>query len=170
MWCWAALIAASVFDEASAAYARADAKRVIAIYRQTPPVEARDYALLGKALFQEREFAKAAESFAKAVEKEPQRSEHHLWLGRATGRRAERASPFTAPRLAIETRKHFERAVDLDPNNVDALSDLFEYYLSAPGFLGGGESKAAALLPRIRALNPQHASSLEAALARKRQN
>jgi hypothetical protein len=33
--------------------------------------------------------------------------------------------------------------VQLNPRNMDALSDLFEYYLEAPGFMGGGLDKAA---------------------------
>lgn len=166
----ASLLAATPFEEASAAYARADAATVIALYRRTPPATAREYALLGKALFLNQDFAKAAEAFARAVEQEPDRAEYHLWLGRATGRRAERASPLRAPALAVETRKHFERAVELDPRNVEALSDLFDYYGNAPGFLGGGESKAAALLSKVRALDVAQALYLEAKLAEKRKD
>ena len=33
--------------------------------------------------------------------------------------------------------------MDLNPRNMEAMSDLFEYYLEAPGFLGGGLDKAA---------------------------
>ena len=47
---------------------------------------------------------------------------------------------FTATGLASKARQNFERAVQLDPQNREALSDLFEYYLEAPGFLGGGLS------------------------------
>ena len=35
----------------------------------------------------------------------------------------------------------FERAVALDPANREAVGDLFDYYLGAPGFLGGGANK-----------------------------
>lgn len=164
------LLAAPPFEEASAAYARADAEAVVAIYRRTPPRSAEDHALLGKAFFLNEDFAKAAEALAKAVEREPNRAEHRLWLGRATGRRAERASPLRAPGLAIETRKHFERAVELDPRSAEALSDLFDYYLGASGFLGGGDSKAEALIPKVRAIDPAQALYLESKLAEKRKD
>jgi Flp pilus assembly protein TadD len=36
---------------------------------------------------------------------------------------------------------------------MDALTDLFEYYLEAPGFLGGGREKAAATAAKISAID-----------------
>ena len=77
-----------------------------------------------------------------------------LWLGRTWGRRAETASPFVAPFNAAKARDYFEKAVALDPTNRDALGDLFDYYLDAPGFLGGGADKAEALANRIAAIDP----------------
>ena len=76
---------------------------------------------------------------------EPGNSEYALWLGRAFGRRAETSSPSppraTPPRRASISR----RPSQLNPKNLEALSDLFEYYLEAPGFLGGGFDKAQAM-------------------------
>ena len=37
----------------------------------------------------------------------------------------------------------FEKSVELDGKNLEAINDLFSYYLEAPGFLGGGLDKAA---------------------------
>ncbi|MEP6963065.1 MAG: hypothetical protein ABI995_13380, partial [Acidobacteriota bacterium] len=47
----------------------------------------------------------------------------------------------------------FETAVKLDPNNREALDDLFEYYMAAPGFLGGGIDKAETLARHIAGLD-----------------
>jgi tetratricopeptide (TPR) repeat protein len=66
-------------------------------------------------------------------------------MGKALGRRAETSNPLSAPFLASKARDHFEKAVELDPKNSEAVNDLFSYYLEAPGFLGGGLNKAAAL-------------------------
>ena len=63
------------------------------------------------------------------------------WLGKAQGRRAETASPFTAPSYASKARQAFEKSVELDGKNLEAINDLFSYYLEAPGFLGGGLNK-----------------------------
>ena len=68
----------------------------------------------------------------------PQKFRYVLWLGRTWGRRAESASYLTAPAYASKARQLFERSVMLDTSNKEALNDLFEYYMEAPGFLGGG--------------------------------
>ena len=44
-----------------------------------------------------------------------------LWLGRAFGRRAETSSPFTAPGYASKARQCFEKSVELNPKNLEAL-------------------------------------------------
>src|SRR5262249_36966662 len=36
----------------------------------------------------------------------------------------------------------FTRAVELDPNNLDARTGLIEFYMLAPGIMGGDEKKA----------------------------
>jgi tetratricopeptide (TPR) repeat protein len=109
--------------------------------------------LTGQALFQQGEFKKATEVFEKAIEQRPNSSELHLWAGRTYGRRAEAANPLFAARYASRTRQHFEKSVELDPKNILAMNDLFEYYLQAPGFMGGGRDKAEALAKRIAALD-----------------
>ena len=65
-----------------------------------------------------------------------------LWAGRAYGRQALEASLFTQPKWAGRTRDAWEKAVELDPQLLDARFDLIQYYLQAPGFLGGGRDKA----------------------------
>jgi tetratricopeptide (TPR) repeat protein len=91
-----------------------------------------------------------------------------LWLGRAYGRRAETSSPFTAPGYASKARQQFEKAVQLDGRNLEAMSDLLEYYLEAPGFLGGGLDKAAAIAERMSAVNTVEGHWAQAKLAEKR--
>ena len=53
--------------------------------------------------------------------------------------------------------------------NLDAQSDLFEYYLEAPGFLGGGLDKADATAVQIGTHQPgRWVNGREAKLAEKR--
>ena len=103
-----------------------------------------------------------------AVSVEPASSNYHLWLGRALGRRAGSSSVLSALRFAVKARQHFEAAVRLDPNNIEALDDLFEYYLSAPGFLGGGIEKAEGLARRIDRVEPAEGHYALYRLAEKR--
>ena len=72
-----------------------------------------------------------------------------LWAGRAYGRQAIEASLFTQPKWAGRTRDAWEKAVALDPELLDARFDLIQYYLQAPGFLGGGRDKAAQQVAEI---------------------
>ncbi len=98
----------------------------------------------------------------------PTTAEYFDWLGRAYGKRAESSNPLLAPSLASKAREAFEKAVELDPKNADALSDMFDYYLEAPGFLGGGHDKAMAIAERTAKIDPAQAYFEKAKLAQKR--
>lgn len=123
--------------------------------------------LLGRDYFMLGDFKKAGDYFEKAAAAEPGNSEYVDWLGRAYGRRAENSNLLMAPGYASKARQAFERAVELDGTNRDALSDLFDYYLSAPGFLGGGSDKAGAVASKMAAVDPSEAYFSEAKLAQK---
>lgn len=124
--------------------------------------------LLGKAYYMLGDYKKSTEALEKAAALEPGNSDYFNWLGKAYGRRAETASVFTAPGLAAKARQAFERAVALNPRNLEAINDLFSYYLEAPGFLGGGLEKAARLAEKIRALDPVEYEYAQAQLAVRR--
>lgn len=124
--------------------------------------------LIGRNYFMLDDFKKATDYFQKAIAEQPANSDYMDWLGRAYGKRASSSNPFTAPALAGKARDSFERAVQLNPKNTDALSDLFDYYLDAPGFLGGGLEKAAEVARRISALDPAEGDFDKAKLAQKK--
>jgi cytochrome c-type biogenesis protein CcmH/NrfG len=126
------------------------------------------YYLVGRDRFMLGDYKKAAEAFERAFRMEPANAQCALWLGRSFGRRAETALPFTAPKYAAKARGYFEMAVALDPKNEEALNDLFDYYLEAPGFLGGGFDKAEQLAKRIGERNPAQGDLAQAKLADRR--
>ncbi len=135
-------------------YNRTDYAGALAVLRGNPNPDAATLGLMGRSEFMLGKFAKATEYFEQAASMEPRNAEYPLWLGRTWGRRAETASPLLAPLNASRARRYFERAVDLDPGNREALSDLFDYYLEAPGFLGGGLDKAEAIAGRLSRSDP----------------
>ena len=124
--------------------------------------------LLGRDSFMLGDFKKATEYLQKAVAETPANAEYQDWLGRAWGKRAETSNPILAPGFASKARQAFEKSVALDPKNSDALSDLFDYYLDAPGFLGGGYDKAADIAKKIAVVDPSEGYFEEAKLAQKR--
>jgi tetratricopeptide (TPR) repeat protein len=130
-----------------------------------PQKDAAVYELMGRDYYMLAEYKKATEVLEKAVAANPSSSECALWLGRAYGRRAETSNPFSAAGQASKARQFFEKAVQLDPRNLDALADLFDYYLEAPGFLGGGFDKAQAAAAQIAGISQAEGYAAQAKLS-----
>jgi Flp pilus assembly protein TadD len=141
------------WNRANSLYQRTEYRESLAAL-EFAPKDAPALQLAGQDLFMLGEYKKACEAFEKAAALDPNNAKLIHWLGRTYGRRAETANPFTAPGLASKTRQMFERAVELDPSDKDALGDLLDYYLDAPGFLGGGLQKADMLAQMILKEDP----------------
>ena len=109
---------------------------------QERPTDAEGAFYLGRTFFAQEQYEQAIEWLDKAVVLDGQNADYHFWLGRACGSQAQRASILWQFPLARRVRKHFERAVELNPDHIHARADLAEYYLKAPRFLGGGKEKA----------------------------
>ena len=127
-------------------------------------------ALLGKAFFMDGQYKQAVASLEKAIGQDSVNSDYHDWLGRAYGRLAEQSNFVSALGYAKKTVRAFERAVELDPSNLEALSDVFEYYLQAPGMVGGGLDKAENIARRFAGLNAAEYHWARARLAEKRKD
>lgn len=108
---------------------------------------------LARCYFELRDFDHAVASAARSVELDPKNSDYHLWLGRAYGRKAENAGWFSAMSLAKKARREFEEAVRLNPASFQAQHDLIEFYLRAPGIVGGGDDKARQRAEALAALD-----------------
>jgi Flp pilus assembly protein TadD len=164
------LLAASPtgLDLARQLYQLTDYDASLKILEAIQPKDGPVCALIGRNHYMQGDYKKATEVLEKAVAADSANSDYELWLGRAFGRRAETASPFAAPSNANKARQHFERAVQLNPRNMEALSDLFEYYLEAPGFMGGGLDKAVGVANRMAAIDPVEGHWAQARLAETR--
>src|SRR5579864_1469887 len=157
-------------DQAAKLYHHTDYEGSLKLLVELPNKDARVYELIGRNQFMLGDFKRASESYQQAVAADPSNSEYEHWLGKAFGKRAETSSPFTAPSLASKARQHFEKAVALNPKNKEAVDDLFEYYLEAPGFLGGGLDKAAQLAESIAALDPAEGLWAQSRIAERRKD
>ncbi len=85
---------------------------------------------------------RAVRILERAEKAHPQNVDVVLWLARAYGDRAIRAPVFEQPSFAVRVRKSFERAVAIDPENLEARSGLLEYLIRAPKVLGGNADRA----------------------------
>jgi tetratricopeptide (TPR) repeat protein len=134
------------------------------------PRDGEAYNLLCRAYFSMGDWDRGISACEKAVELAPNNSRYHMWLGRIYGEKADGVIFFKAASLAGKVRNEFETAVRLDPNNVDARSDLGEFYLEAPGIVGGGRDKAEAQAQALATLDPAKAHYLNGRLAEKKRD
>jgi len=119
-----------------------DAIKALDLQLKISPRDAQAFNLLSRSYFAMQKWDRAIEAGEKAVSIAPNNSEYHMWLGRAYAEKADHSSFVTAAGLTKKIRLEFERAVELDATNVYARSDLAEFYIEAPAFMGGGKSKA----------------------------
>ncbi len=132
---------------------------------KSSPNDAASYNLLCRAYFAVEDWDRSIAACEKAVSLAPNNSDYHLWLGRAYGEKADRSNPFTGASLARKLRKEFEAAVKLNANNVEARSDLAEFYIDAPGIIGGGIDKARAQADALMSIAPPKAHYISGRIA-----
>ncbi len=129
--------------------------------------DAQPYNLLCRAYFMLEEWDRGISGCERAVKLEPGNSFYHLWLGRIYGEKADRSSFLSAAGIAKKVHTEFERAVELDPASWEARTDLAEFYLEAPGVVGGGKDKARAQAQALTSLNPAVAHWVTGRIAEK---
>jgi len=132
--------------------------------------DADSYNLLCRAYFMMEEWDRGIAACERARNLDPHKALYYLWLGRIYGEKADRAGFLSAAGLAKKVRNSFERAVELDPGSWEARTDLAEFYLEAPGIVGGGTDKAQAQAEAITPLNPAMAHWIAARIAEKRKD
>jgi tetratricopeptide (TPR) repeat protein len=134
------------------------------------PNDAEAYNLLCRAYFSMGHWDRGIAACEKAVTLQPGNSRYHMWLGRVYGEKANDVIFFKAASLAGKVRNEFEAAVRLDSNNVDARSDLGEFYLEAPGIVGGGRDKAEVQAQALATLDAAKAHYLNGRIAEKKKD
>ena len=133
--------------------------------RSAPTAEA--YNFLCRAHFELGAWDAGIPACEKAIAVDPGNGLYHLWLGRIYGEKADHSGFLSAAGLAKKVRTEFERAVELSPENWEARTDLAEFYMEAPGIVGGGKDKALAQAEQLAKLNPAMAHWVQARLAEK---
>jgi tetratricopeptide (TPR) repeat protein len=128
---------------------------------------AEDYNLLCRSYFALDDWDRGIPACEKAVALAPDNSRYHLWLGRIYGEKADHVNVFSALGMAKKVHSEFERAVELNPASWEARTDLAEFYVEAPGIVGGGKDKARAQAEIIASENPAIAHWIKGRIAEK---
>lgn len=98
---------------------------------------------------------KEAIAFAeKAAQLAPDNADYHAQVGVALSARMPELGFMQQAMVAGKMRKAFERAVEIDPKNLNALVGLARYFTNAPEIAGGSLTKAAEFATRLKELNP----------------
>lgn len=155
--------------QADAALQAGEADRALLLLGSIP-TSAEAHNLRCRVYFMEEKWDDAANECDAAVRMDAQNANNHLWLGRALGEKADAAPFYSAYGLAKRARVEFELATSLDPRNGEALTDLGEFYTSAPGVVGGGNDKAQALVSQLEKVDPARAHVLLGRIAESRKD
>jgi Flp pilus assembly protein TadD len=134
------------------------------------PADAELSNLLCRAYYELEDWDRAEASCRKAVANDPEIARFHLWMGRVYGEKADRTNFLAAASLAVKVRGELERAVQLNPKDLDARLDLSEFYIEAPAIMGGGEQKAREQAQAIAQLNPAREHWVYARLAEQKKD
>ncbi|MGA2984909.1 MAG: tetratricopeptide repeat protein [Terriglobia bacterium] len=129
------------------------------------PQDPRGCYLLAEVKMSFKDFDGALPLAQHAVDLDGKNSDFHLKLGQVLGEMAARASIFSAGSLAVKFRKEVEVAIELDPNNLDALDSMMQFKFQAPGLMGGDKNEAHALAEKITLLNASEGYLAHAELA-----
>jgi tetratricopeptide (TPR) repeat protein len=135
-----------------------------------PGGEAEAYNLRCRVEYTLEQWDRATSDCEQAVKLDGQSSDDHMWLARALGEKARRASFLNAYSLAKRVRAEFEEAVRLNSRNARALADLGEYYYSAPGVVGGGINKSETVAAELDRIDPARADELRGRIAEQRKD
>ncbi len=141
-----------------------DALRVLKDQVHAAP-DAQAYNLLTRTYFYMGRWDDAAAAAERAATLQPASSDYQLWLARAVGEKAAHSSFVTAVRMVPKIRGAFEHAVQLNSSNSAARTDLAEFYMEAPAFLGGGKDKALAQAEALSSLDAGASHWVKARLA-----
>jgi tetratricopeptide (TPR) repeat protein len=131
----------------------AEAKKILTGFQSGDKDYAEAQYYLGRISFDEKNYDDAEEFFEECVDTNDKVAEYHNWLGNTYGQIAQNANMLKKSSLAPKMRSEWERAVTLRPDYIDPRESLVQYYLQAPGFLGGGVDKAEETARQIVKMN-----------------
>jgi tetratricopeptide (TPR) repeat protein len=130
------------------------------------PDDAELHDYLGRAWLRATQVEPAVAALTRAVELAPERSEYHRRLASALGQQFQQANVFRKAGIGLRVKRHMDRALELDPNSVEAREALLRFYAQVPGIAGGSMDKAREQAAAITRLSPADGPRLEATLAR----
>jgi tetratricopeptide (TPR) repeat protein len=117
------------------------------------PTNAEAHFFLGVSFLNRNDATRAQPALEKAVELAPANSGYVRHLGDAYGMSAQKAGLFAKMGWAKKCKAAYDKAVELDPKDINARWSVMEFCRLAPGFLGGGMEAAYIQAAEIKKLD-----------------
>jgi tetratricopeptide (TPR) repeat protein len=154
-------IAASDLDHAVALFQAKhfpDARAAFEKLAASEPSNATIHYYLGRLALERDDSDHAIDEMEKATAGDPKNSDYALWLGSAYGVYARQHSSISK---ACKCRDAFLKAVELNPDNIEARAALATFYRMSPWFIGGSMDKAHAQADEIKKRDPLRGAQIE---------
>ena len=126
------------------------------------PKSAEAHYYLGMAYALSDDPGNATKCFKNAVSLKDSSANYHLMYGNSLFNLAGRGSKFKAFGRAKKGKKELERVLELDSNNISARYSLMQFYLRAPGILGGDKTRAKQLMNEMNTIASKNLISISA--------
>ncbi len=97
---------------------------------------------------------KAIVYYGKLKNLSPTNANYYYKYGGCLGMKAKDSNKFKALGMINEVRSNFEKAIQLNPNHIEARWALVELYLQLPGIVGGSERKAQKYAAELLKISP----------------
>ncbi len=130
---------------------RSGARPLLEPYGKTSAVAAFD---LGREALDDGRYGPAVDWFERAVALDHDNAMYWDRLGQAYAGHALESDFFMKYKLAHRCKAAFEHAVAIDSTNLDARTDLIEYYAQAPGIVGGDKQRAREMSETLSQFSP----------------
>jgi tetratricopeptide (TPR) repeat protein len=89
-----------------------------------------------------------------AIEGDENNAEYYFMLGRAYAMKAQNSGAITAAFAAPKIKSNWVKTLELDPEHIAAKWGLFQFYINAPGVVGGDDEEAKKLADDLAENDP----------------
>jgi len=130
------------------------AKPILENVLKDKPSDLKTLEYLGDIEGANKAWTKAMSYYDKLRKLKPNEANYHYKYGGCLGMKAKESNKFKALGMIDEIKASFEKAIQLNPNHIEARWALIELYLELPVIVGGSEKKAQKYANELLKISP----------------
>lgn len=119
-----------------------EAKRELEMVLKSDAKNQTAHFILGQTLFFLKLYEEASSEFKEAISLNEKKADYHYWLAQSYGAEALNSNIFSQFTLVGKIKDEYLRALEIDNKHLLARAGLANFYLRAPGIMGGSIEKA----------------------------